>query len=125
MENITNLAIKSADGIVLLYSCTSSMSFADLDTYIAQIRSNNPSAVAKMVVGGTNCVEEDDRAITTEQGRAKCQELGVPFFECSAKANINIAPMFEECVRLILPADVKAGKKKSAPKGDGGSCNVS
>jgi small GTP-binding protein len=127
MESINNLAIKSADAFVLLYSCTSAMSFGELDKYKTQICSNFTSGTPKIVIGGNKCDMEDERAVTTEQGRAKCQELGSPFFECSAKANIKIADMFEASLRQLL--GVEGGDKKAggggggAPKeGAGGGC---
>jgi small GTP-binding protein len=120
MESINNLAIKSADGFVLLYSVISSMSFGELDKFIAQIHQNFTGSNPKIVIGGTKCEMDDDRAVTTEQGQAKCEELGYPFFECSAKNNINITPMFEECMRLILTGNPKS----SSDEGNGGCCNV-
>jgi small GTP-binding protein len=129
MESINNLAIKSADAFVLLYSCTSSMSFGELEKFKTQIVSNSTGAAPKIVVGGNKCDMEEDRAVTTEQGRAKCQELGVPFFECSAKANINVTPIFEASLKQLL--GVSTEKTKAAAKGGGGGssegggcCNV-
>jgi small GTP-binding protein len=127
MESINNLAIKSADAFILLYSVTSAMSFGELDKYIHQIKEDHPSSKPKIVIGATKCEMEDDRAVTTEQGRTKCRKLGYPFFECSAKQNINIAPMFEACLKLLLGVenDVKVGQNESSEQDDGGCCNVS
>jgi small GTP-binding protein len=131
MESINNLAVKSADAFVLLYACTSSMSFGELDKYKTQIYNNSTTGTPKIVIGGNKCDMDDERAVTTEQGRAKCQELGVPFFECSAKANIKIADMFEASLKQLL--GVEGGDKKGgggggggAPKegGGGGCCEV-
>lgn len=130
MESINNLAIKSADAFVLLYSCTSSMSFGELDKFKTQIQNNCTTGTPKIVIGGNKCDMDDDRAVTTEQGRAKCQELGCPFFECSAKANVNIAPMFEASLNQLLGitnAGAKGGGGKAPAKdagGGGGCCSV-
>jgi hypothetical protein len=91
------------------------------------IKTNRTDPNPKIVIGATKCEMEDDRAVTTEQGWTKCRKLGYPFFECSARKNINIAPMFETCLKLLLGVgnDVKVDQNESSEQDDGGCCNVS
>jgi hypothetical protein len=61
--------------------------------------------------------------VTAEEGRAKAQQYGCPFMECSAKANINIEKIFEKSLEQLLglsdSGDRKGGKgKESSKKGD-------
>lgn len=44
---------------------------------------------------------EDDRVITTERGRQLADQLGLEFFETSAKENINVKAVFERLVDII------------------------
>ena len=37
---------------------------------------------------------DDQRVVSYEEGRALAAEYGVPFFETSAKDNINVTEMF-------------------------------
>jgi uncharacterized membrane protein len=82
---------------------------------------------------------ESDRSVTAEQGRAKAAQFACPFLECSAKANINIAKIFEESLKQLLgvsdkkDSEKKGGQGKEKGKGksdDGGNdaepgcCNV-
>jgi GTPase SAR1 family protein len=101
------------------------MSFGELEKFKTQIVSNSTGGTPKIVVGGNKCDMEDDRAVTTEQGRAKCQELGFPFFECSAKANINVTPIFEASLKQLLGvSNEKKSKEPASGDGGGGCCNV-
>lgn len=51
---------------------------------------------------GNKCDWEDKRVVSTEQGQALADELGIPFLEVSAKSNINIDKAF-----YSLAADIK------------------
>jgi GTPase SAR1 family protein len=57
--------------------------------------------VNKILIGN-KCDWEDKRAVTTEQGQALADELGIPFLEVSAKSNINVDKAF-----YSLAADIK------------------
>jgi Ras-related protein Rab-8A len=43
---------------------------------------------------GNKCDWEENRQVTTEQGQALANELGIPFLEVSAKNNINVDKAF-------------------------------
>jgi GTPase SAR1 family protein len=49
--------------------------------------------VNKILIGN-KCDWEEKRAVSTAQGQALADELGIPFLEVSAKANINIEKAF-------------------------------
>jgi GTPase SAR1 family protein len=51
---------------------------------------------------GNKCDWEEKRAVSTEQGQALANELGIPFLEVSAKSNINIEKAF-----YSLASDIK------------------
>jgi GTPase SAR1 family protein len=57
--------------------------------------------VNKILIGN-KCDWEEKRAVSTEQGQALADELGIPFLEVSAKSNINIDKAF-----YSLAADIK------------------
>lgn len=43
-----------------------------------------------MILVGNKCDMEDERVISYERGRQLAEQLGVEFFETSAKENINV-----------------------------------
>ena len=51
---------------------------------------------------GNKCDWEEKRAVSTEQGQALADELGIPFMEVSAKSNINVEKAF-----FSLATDIK------------------
>jgi Ras-related protein Rab-8A len=57
--------------------------------------------VNKILIGN-KCDWEEKRVISPEQGQALADELGIPFMEVSAKANINVEKAF-----FSLAADIK------------------
>lgn len=57
--------------------------------------------VNKILIGN-KCDWEEKRAVSTEQGQALADELGIPFLEVSAKSNINVEKAF-----YSLAADIK------------------
>lgn len=51
---------------------------------------------------GNKCDWEEKRAVSTAQGQALADELGIPFIEVSAKSNINVEKAF-----FSLASDIK------------------
>ena len=51
---------------------------------------------------GNKCDWEEKRAVSTEEGQALADELGIPFMEVSAKSNINVEKAF-----FSLASDIK------------------
>ena len=74
---------------------------------------------------GNKCDWEEKRVVSTEQGQALANELGIPFLEVSAKSNINVDKAF-----YSLAADIKKRlsdaqrAEQGAGGGSGGGVNV-
>lgn len=105
MDSITNLAVKSSDAFVIVYSYTSSLSFTEIDAFVDKIQRLAPHVPGRdppVMLARNKCGLEDDRAVTVQQGRSKAESLGVPFFECSAKSNINVPILFHTSLKQLL-----------------------
>ena len=74
---------------------------ADIRTWFSNVEQHASEGVNKILVGN-KCDWEEKRVVSTEQGQALADELGVPFLEVSAKSNINIDKAF-----YSLAADIK------------------
>jgi GTPase KRas protein len=90
MQIIPHLVIKSGDAFVILYSCTSSLSFDEGTEFRAIIKQMAPiGGSTPLVLAGNKCDMEGERAVTVQQWSVKAQEMGAAFMECSAKSHIN------------------------------------
>jgi len=94
--------MKTGQGFVLAYSITTTTSFeaaTKLRTQILRIKEDNQD-IPIMLVGNKLDLEEE-RQVTTEQGRALAQKFNCGFIEASAKTNTNVKEIFFELVRMI------------------------
>jgi Ras-related protein Rab-8A len=127
-RTITTAYYRGAMGILLVYDVTDERSFNNIRTWFENVQQHATEGVNKILIGN-KCDWEDKRVVSTEQGQALADELGIPFLEVSAKSNINIDKAF-----YSLAADIKKrlvdSSKNDQPtgagvnvgdKGDGGS----
>lgn len=54
---------------------------------------------AQVILVGNKCDMEEERVVSQERGRQLAEQLGVEFYETSAKENINVKVFFlYECI---------------------------
>ncbi|KAG9660843.1 hypothetical protein KCU64_g2945, partial [Aureobasidium melanogenum] len=70
-------------------------------TWFSNVEQHASEGVNKILIGN-KCDWEEKRAVSTEQGQALADELGIPFIEVSAKSNINVEKAF-----FSLASDIK------------------
>lgn len=119
-RTITTAYYRGAMGILLVYDVTDERSFnsmrgpasprrgeqkansnIDIRTWFSNVEQHATEGVNKILIGN-KCDWEEKRVISTEQGQALADELGIPFMEVSAKSNINVEKAF-----YSLAADIK------------------
>lgn len=92
--------IRDGEGFILVYSITSRSSFSRIPNYVAQIQRVKDEDPFALVLVGNKSDRSSERQISFQEGEALAHELGdVPFFESSAKLNINIENAFFDCAR--------------------------
>jgi GTPase SAR1 family protein len=79
-------------GIVLTYSIDDRNSFQDIDNWVKQIKMHASSDVVKILVG--NKCDSSKREVSYDEGKKLAEELGIQFYETSAKDNIDVTEMF-------------------------------
>lgn len=87
-KTITQTYYRGAMGIVLTYAINDRESFQDIENWVKQIKMHASDNVTKVLVG--NKSDMDDRKVSYSEGEALAKELGVRFFETSAKSGVNI-----------------------------------
>ncbi|KAF2396133.1 NCA2-domain-containing protein [Trichodelitschia bisporula] len=100
-RTITTAYYRGAMGILLVYDVTDERSFNNIRTWFSNVEQHATEGVNKILIGN-KCDWEEKRAVSTEQGQALADELGIPFLEVSAKSNINVDKAF-----YSLASDIK------------------
>ena len=102
------------DGFVLVYSIDNKNSFAALRTHrdsILGLRTNRKSI---MILAGNKCDLEQQRLISTEEGKNMAAEWNIPFLETSAREDKNVTELFGQMAQMLYEndADAKPAVKK-------------
>ncbi|NP_001088524.1 uncharacterized protein LOC495396 [Xenopus laevis] len=84
---------RGAQGFVLVYDITNPASFENTAVWMRDIKMKAGEEV-EVVLLGNKCDREDEREVAKEKGEKLAWEFGIPFFETSAKENINIEKAF-------------------------------
>lgn len=90
--------VRTGDCFMVVYSITSRSSFEEakaIHGWIARIRDQE----MPVVICGNKCDLESSREVTTQEGSEFAGSIGWPFFETSAKMNVNVTEAMHELVR--------------------------
>ncbi|CAG0922170.1 unnamed protein product [Notodromas monacha] len=99
-RTITTAYYRGAMGFLLMYDITNEESFSSVQDWITQIK-NYSWDYAQVILVGNKCDMEHERVVSTERGQQLASQLGVEFFETSAKENIQVKAVFERLVDII------------------------
>lgn len=99
-RTITTAYYRGAMGFILMYDITNEESFNSVQDWCTQIKTYSWEN-AQVVLVGNKCDMDDERIVSYERGRQLADQLGLEFFEASAKENINVKAVFEKLVEII------------------------
>nr|CAD7443323.1 unnamed protein product [Timema bartmani] len=88
-RTITTAYYRGAMGFILMYDITNEESFNSVQDWVTQIKTYSWDN-AQVILVGNKCDMEDERVISFERGKQLAEQLGIEFFETSAKENINV-----------------------------------
>ena len=103
-HTITTSFYRGARGIILVYDITNTKSFDNIINWLRNIEKHAHEDVEKMILGNKTDVEEK-RMVRKGRGEEMAEEHGLPFFETSAKTDMNIAAAFVKMVEQIMDKD--------------------
>jgi small GTP-binding protein len=89
------------DVIVFVYSVTSQSSFANVAKLRQQCLEELDNQVLPMILIGNKSDLHDDRVVSCTEGQERAQEWNIPFFEVSAKKDIDLHQIFMEIVKYL------------------------
>lgn len=100
--HITNSYYRSTSAIIMMYSVNDMESFNNIREWYANIDAHQNLNAIVYLVGNDPAGAESKRVVSQAQGQALANELGVKFFECSSRNNINIHEIFNSlCVDVL------------------------
>ena len=107
---ITRNYYKGASGIILIFDVTNVKSYENIKKWINEIKEEISEKVAIVLIGNkTDNVQE--RKISKEQGDKLASEIGVKFFETSAKTGEGINESVFFLVKKIFENDPEVKNK--------------
>ena len=118
---------RNASGAVVAYDISDEWSFDQVKTWIEDVKAYSNTEI-NIVIVGTKC-DRLDRKVTEEEGKKLADELGVRYFETSAKTGYNVNEAYNFLIKEIidniknferekidLKKDAKMDKKKKCSK---------
>ena len=88
-------SIKTAQGVVIVFDLTKKSTFNNVVNWLKQINDNLNSNVSLVLFGNKCDIEEGKWEVNKEEVLKFAKIKGLPYFETSAKSNINIKEGFE------------------------------
>jgi GTPase SAR1 family protein len=80
---------------MLVYDITERESFDNIRNWITEIKTYGDSKVNILLVGN-KCDNEDERRVSYKEGSDLAAEIGVHFWEVSAKNDVNVRESYED-----------------------------
>eukprot|EP00486_Rosalina_sp_Unknown_P000448 CAMPEP_0201564904 /NCGR_PEP_ID=MMETSP0190_2-20130828/3609_1 /ASSEMBLY_ACC=CAM_ASM_000263 /TAXON_ID=37353 /ORGANISM="Rosalina sp." /LENGTH=210 /DNA_ID=CAMNT_0047981715 /DNA_START=125 /DNA_END=757 /DNA_ORIENTATION=+ len=102
-RTITNAYYRGAHGVLLVYDVTDEHSFFNIRQWMNNISEHANESISRMIIGN-KCDMVSDRCVSTEKGMALAKEYGVPFYETSAKNDINVEKVFIDMAKQVIKA---------------------
>ena len=114
-RSVTSAYYKGAKGAILVYDITRKATFENIDKWIPDLKNNGDSDIIIMLIGN-KCDLENERQVSTSEGKEKAENYKIAFLETSAMDGTNIQRAFQELIEdvyknshnnFIIDANVK------------------
>jgi Ras-related protein Rab-8A len=114
-RRITTSYFRKTMSIYLIYDVTNRKSFESIKEWYVEVTISCQPNVVVTLIGNKSDLNES-RQVSFEEGLELAKELGCPFFEASAKDNVNVALAFHVATNLLLlkAFDFKDGSVEDA-----------
>jgi len=98
-RTITATYYRGTQGVMVVYDVSNLDTFGNVRRWLQEIEQNCDDVVRILV--GNKC-DAPDKKVSTAEGDALAGQMDIPFFETSAKDNLNIETVFDEITKLVL-----------------------
>lgn len=100
-RTVTQNYYRGADGIALVFDLTDWHSFRNIHSWVKSTSTHADEDVVLVLLGNKSDLEEQ-RVVPKEECEALAQEFNIPYFETSAKLDINVDEAFSYLVEEII-----------------------
>lgn len=100
-EAMKDLHIKTADGIILIYSITNKSTYNDLEQIYEHIIEVRGSTNFPLIVVGNKCDLESERNVSQDEGKELAEKFNADFIEVSVRKEIRIDEIFTTLIKKI------------------------
>ena len=100
-RTLTNNYYQKADGILLIYSIKDKDSFSTINNWITEIKTKANEDVVVFLIGN-KCDLDKDREVSKKDGETLAEKYKIPFYESSAKLDVNVKNVFEELAQMVV-----------------------
>lgn len=99
-RTITTAYYRGSMGFILMYDITNEESFHAVQDWSSQIRTYSWDNAQVVLVANKSDLEEQ-RVVAEDRGKQLSSQMGLEFFETSAKENKNVKEVFDYLVDII------------------------
>ena len=107
-RSITSAYYKGANGAMIIYDTTSSVSFDSIPRWLSDLKDTSDPKIILMLIGNKSDLE-DSRSISKEEGIKFAQSQNLLFLETSAKNATNVEEAFNQLILNIVDMYAKNG----------------
>jgi len=114
---------RGADACILVYDVTDQKSFESVETwmneFLMQATPKSPKEFPFMILGNKADLAKTKRGVPEAKAQAYCKSKNdIPFYETSAKDNINVEQAFYTIARNAMKQEDKHGRYQPPPVWD-------
>jgi len=113
---MTSSNYSGVQGVLIAFDMTDKSSFKDVTMWLRELERYTRQVPKVIVATKSDLVAK--RAVQTAEGEDVAEENDCSYFECSAKENTNVEPIFVKLSQVI--ADKILGEKKKVLAGEDG-----
>jgi len=121
---LRDVYMRQGQGFLFVYNITERKSLDELTNFRDQILRVKDKDYIPIVVVGNKCDLESERQVSKAEGQNMAGQWKAPFFEASAKQNLNVEAAFRELVRQVRKDMAEAQAKIQKVKPQKKKCNI-